>query len=440
MNDDLFSVAFTDDDAERAVIAGMFWNDEWATHAKSTLVADDFRVPLMRRFFVAHVERPDIVNMRCVTMEDFAVRAASCGVEEFEFNEVKTFDKMAITRAQFDGDVSRVLAARIRRDSIGPVEETREAIIAGASAEAIIAHCEDLTRAVTESVAGDHALAAEQVGSFIEDTNVVYDWIIPGCLDRGERCLVTAESGAGKSVMVRQLAVQVAAGIHPWPTPGRYGQSDMQPRRVLLCDFENARSMIARSMASLTTLAMRTTGEVAEELDLHVCSAEEGINLTKPGDRRRLLHLVRETAPDLVCIGPLYKMFTWGDSKMGGEDVAHTVMSVVNEIRTRYRAAVLIEAHAASGSTTGAVRGSSAFTNIPEHGFHLARVNPNANDEWLWKPFRGGREMRDWPKTLHREWDANVPEWPWTVASHERREDGYYDPRRNGVHDQHGDF
>ena len=42
------------------------------------------------------------------------------------------------------------------------------------------------------------------------------EWIIPGLLQRGDRMLVTGETGAGKSLLLAQIGVQVAAGIHPF--------------------------------------------------------------------------------------------------------------------------------------------------------------------------------------------------------------------------------
>ena len=42
------------------------------------------------------------------------------------------------------------------------------------------------------------------------------DWVIPGLLERGDRLIWTGFEGLGKSVVVRQLAVCAAAGVHPF--------------------------------------------------------------------------------------------------------------------------------------------------------------------------------------------------------------------------------
>ncbi len=45
-------------------------------------------------------------------------------------------------------------------------------------------------------------------------TEDVYDWVIPGLLEKRDRLLVTGGEGSGKSTMVRQLAILAASGLH----------------------------------------------------------------------------------------------------------------------------------------------------------------------------------------------------------------------------------
>ena len=60
------------------------------------------------------------------------------------------------------------------------------------------------------------------------------DWIIPGILERQERVIFTGGEGAGKTTLVRQMAILSAAGINPFTF------EDMPPVRVLVIDAENS--------------------------------------------------------------------------------------------------------------------------------------------------------------------------------------------------------
>jgi ATPase subunit of ABC transporter with duplicated ATPase domains len=52
--------------------------------------------------------------------------------------------------------------------------------------------------------------------AFLAEPDPEYDWLIPGLLERGDRVIVTGQEGKGKSTLLRQIGVQVAAGIHPF--------------------------------------------------------------------------------------------------------------------------------------------------------------------------------------------------------------------------------
>src|SRR5690606_19222789 len=60
-----------------------------------------------------------------------------------------------------------------------------------------------------------------------------YDWLIPNLLERQDRVIITGGEGAGKSTMVRQIAVMAAAGVHP-TLPGQ-----IPPVPGVVVDVEN---------------------------------------------------------------------------------------------------------------------------------------------------------------------------------------------------------
>jgi 5S rRNA maturation endonuclease (ribonuclease M5) len=70
-------------------------------------------------------------------------------------------------------------------------------------------------------------------------------FVIPDTLAHEERLLVTGLEGHGKSTLLRQIAVQVAAGTHPFTL------RPMQPRRVMVIDAENGTRQMQQSWSDL---------------------------------------------------------------------------------------------------------------------------------------------------------------------------------------------
>jgi hypothetical protein len=109
--------------------------------------------------------------------------------------------------------------------------------------------------------------------------------------------------------------------------------------------------------------------------------------------------------PDVVIIGPLYKMASGDPTE---EQVAKAVSGVLDDLRTKHQFAVIIEAHtphSVAGSKHRPERpyGASLWLRWPEFGLYLAK-------EGNLRPWRGARDEREWPVLLTRG-----GEWPWTV-------------------------
>lgn len=244
------------------------------------------------------------------------------------------------------------------------------------------------------------------VDAFMASVDMEYDWLIPDLLERKDRMLVTAGEGTGKSVWLRQLAVQTAAGIHPWS--GR----DMPPRNVLIVDLENSTRQVSRAL----TWLVKQAGLKLDPARLRVNSRSEGIDLTTRTDRRWLLERCLANQTELLVIGPLYRMHAGVSAKgdIGGEDAARKVTQALDEIRHRAGVALLMETHAPHGD--GVMRdlrpfGSSVWLRWPEFGVGI-RLDPEREDpdRYLLKHWRGPRDQRIWPKLLLK----NAGRWPWT--------------------------
>lgn len=234
------------------------------------------------------------------------------------------------------------------------------------------------------------------------DGDVDYNWLVPGLLERGDRLLITAGEGIGKSYAVRQLAVATAAGVHP------FNGNRFDPRRVLLVDLENGERMLRRTLRPLLTHA-HSIGRAVPAGMLSIESRPSGIDLTWPADEMWLARVCAAAQPDLLVIGPLYRMHA---TDMAKEEPARHLTRVLDALRARHGCAVVVETHSphANGPGQRNLRpvGSSLFMRWPEFGYGIAPTD----DEGVYdfKAWRGPRDERDWPRQLR--W-GTASEWPW---------------------------
>lgn len=278
-------------------------------------------------------------------------------------------------------------------------------------------------RAVEEMRAvRDQGLAASDeptltLGEFLEEADDEPEWVIPGVLARWDRLMVTAPEGGGKSLFIRQMLARTAAGLHPWK------KARIAPKRVLLVDVENSRSQVRPWLRRMHRAACEELGGAADDLlsGFHVEVIEGGLDLNQAGDRARLLRLVERNEPDIVGIGPLYKL---AGGNPNDEETARLLMSALEAVRVASNgAALLIEAHAphrTAGDRRRDLRpiGSSLWLRWPEFGFGLDPVSNKeiafAEEEGLarWQPWRGSRSEREWPEAFMRG-----ATWPWQSAT-----------------------
>jgi len=230
---------------------------------------------------------------------------------------------------------------------------------------------------------------------FLDQPEPEHDDVIPGTLERGERVILTAAEGAGKSTLLRQLAVQVAAGVHPWTG------EQMPPVRVLLLDLENSERHVRRKLRPLRIAAH---GYAPGQLRVFV--RPQGLDVLRREDAAWLRGIVDHVGPDLLVVGPSYKL-VGGEAEK--EQPARALTTLLDELRVRHGMAVLLEAHmpyAATGQRRRPTRpyGSSLWSRWPEFGLSL-------DEDGRLGHWRGVREEgRGWPRKLRRG-----GAWPWTV-------------------------
>lgn len=244
-----------------------------------------------------------------------------------------------------------------------------------------------------------------------------YDWLVPDLLERCDRIMITGKEGLGKTFLTRQIAVALAAGVHPFTF------RNIKPVRVLVIDCENSKRQNRRTYRPIIDQA-RLDGSPLEQGQMRIIHRSDGLDLTDDEDAAWLLERVTAHAPELLVIGPLYRLHFGNPNN---EESARKIAAALDAARVKAECALLIENHAGHGDPTKAHRqirpiGASLWLRWPEFGYGLRPVDEQVDwetddvtdvDFMAW---RGARDERAWPRALSRlpRLDRGKgPCWPW---------------------------
>jgi hypothetical protein len=257
----------------------------------------------------------------------------------------------------------------------------------------------------------DNLISLQTISEFLGLIIPEPDWILPGYICRDERLMITAAEGLGKSTLMRQLAMCAAAGMDPFNGQKREAMT------ALVIDVENPLHIMQKRFNELRK-AISAHGETIQEGRFWIDRRPAGLDLGTAEDRRWLRKRVLATNPDLLLIGPAYKLFT-GSSEDKDEVLARTVSSVLDDLRTEANCSLILEAHPGN-EVNGAKRnlrpfGSSLWRRWTDFGYGL-RATGGADgkarrlvelEEW-----KGPRDPRDWPEAM----ESGGDEMPWVEA------------------------
>lgn len=291
----------------------------------------------------------------------------------------------------------RSLARSLERVGQGLVGATEPAVALSTALTALTEIRDRDTAAATTARTLREILAVPEE----EDT---YDWVIPDVVERHDRLMLTAGEGVGKSVMLRQLAVLPAAGIHPFT----FGM--VEPIRALVVDVENSERQWRRAIRRMADeAAMRGSRDPRDHVAVEFLPKSDITQAQVLGDIHRRID---EVEPDLVVIGPMYRL----GPDLDKAESANAVLAALETIRDR-GPAMLIEAHAGHETSRQGVRnlrpaGSSVQLRWPEFGLGLQKDRESSSyggfSKYSLVRWRGDRDSRDFPKKFVRG-----QTWPW---------------------------
>ncbi len=252
------------------------------------------------------------------------------------------------------------------------------------------------------------------------DKKFEHRWLIPDLLEVTDRLVITGFEGTGKSYLVAQLVMCIAAGLHPF-----LGVPVADHAQVLVIDAENSERQTARRYRHIRDIIEKQCAKVGSAVPdwgekVRFVIRPEGIALNESRVIRSIERAIAATQPQFVAMGPLYRLHRL-DTR--DEQAAKELTDAIDRLRVKYQFAVVAEAHVAHGQA-GAQRalrptGSSLFLRWPEFGYGLRPALGQEKEEHPSRvelaPWRGGREDRMWPRTLQHSitmpWGNGDPDY-----------------------------
>src|SRR6266851_1088736 len=191
-------------------------------------------------------------------------------------------------------------------------------------------------------------------------------WIEPGLLPPQGILFVGGEPKVGKSLLVANLALSLAAGS------SRSGFSIPAPRRVLICQFELP---VPQFVGRLAT--MRRVMNSAADQNLLVDTRATGHLLCAPQGMNHFLCAAKAAAAEVIILDPLYS--THDQDENDTRCMAALCQSLLR-LRDVSQAALIVVHHVRKSITRfeigSAFRGSSALHAVGDSYMLLTRPSP----------------------------------------------------------------
>src|SRR6201982_568541 len=188
----------------------------------------------------------------------------------------------------------------------------------------------------------------------------------PGLLPAQGILFIGGEPKVGKSLLVANLALSLAAGSN------RTGFSIATPRRVLICQFE----LPLPQFVSRLALMRRGLGADADH-HLLVDTRAAGHLLSAPQGLQHFLSAAREAAAEVIILDPLYSTH---DQDENDTRAMAALCQALLRLRDATHAALIVVHHIRKSITReeigSAFRGSSALHAVGDTYMLLTRPSP----------------------------------------------------------------
>jgi hypothetical protein len=188
----------------------------------------------------------------------------------------------------------------------------------------------------------------------------------PGLLPPQGILFVGGEPKVGKSLLVANLALSLAAGA------GRSGFTIPAPRRVLICQFELPVPQFVSRLA-----IMRRVMNSAADQNLFVDTRATGHLLCAPQGMNHFLAAAKAAAAEVIVLDPLYS--THDQDENDTRSMAALCQSLLR-LRDASKAALIVVHHVRKSITRfeigSAFRGSSALHAVGDSYLLLTRPSP----------------------------------------------------------------
>lgn len=235
--------------------------------------------------------------------------------------------------------------------------------------------------------------------------------IIPHMMAEANIAVIVGAEGHGKSLLMRQMAIQCAAGLVP------FTMERMEPLRGMYIDAENPEFQQMTDWRRLAGLAARHTGAPIKDEMLTILSEwrNEPDLLTMDG-QSWLLERIMAYRPQICFLGPVQNLV---GRDVKDDEVVRKFKHALNHARSICGTAFVVEHHAphrAPGDKERQMRpyGSSLFLKWPDIGYGLKETEEVGTYDLY--PFRRPRvRERAWPEQI-RWGTPNSMEFPWELA------------------------
>jgi replicative DNA helicase len=218
--------------------------------------------------------------------------------------------------------------------------------------------------------------------------------VVPGLLGEGDRMILTGQGGVGKSTMSYQIAVCAAAGVPPfdWHT-----EDAAEPKRVMMLDFENRNHRVKTRLWPIVKELMDMGADPRPNLTIG--GNGNPLDLLNPQNAMSLLRTIEHDEPNLVYVGPLYRMHCGDPDKESDMKKVATVLDAICAMG----AAVITEAHHTKEGRKGGTlepSGANLWTWWPEFGLGLRLQDGERNQmtrRCTLERWRIDRDPAAWP-------------------------------------------